>query len=157
MLCSFSFRVVFALTFLFSRFDNYKIVNIIETRSYVESRKHEAHKVFRMKLIKTLYDRFERLATSSDEYHDYSKKLTLLIRHASVIKHELIIKLVNKNSQYCVSCSVINKKIRKAIARKSLQKLFINSTVVLERRQRPSIITYGCQLCVMPICKKIRC
>ena len=137
--------------------NSYKIVNIIEQRSYAELRKHEAHKIFRMKLIKILYDRSKRLTTSSNEYHDFSKQLALLIRHASVMKHERMTKIVDKDSQYCVSCTVINKKTRKAIVRKSLQKLFFNSTVTIKRRQRFSIITYECQLCVMSICKKIKC
>ena len=77
--------------------NNYKIVNITEAKLYVESRKHEAHKTFRIKLIKILYDCFERLTIFLNEYHDYSKKLTLLICYTFVIKHKRITKLINKN------------------------------------------------------------
>ena len=135
----------------------YKILNIIEARSYAELRKHEAHKVFRMKLVKALYARSERLKPPSEDVDHFSKELAHSVNHAAVIEHGRIARLTGKDSKYCVPCSVAGRKARKSAVRMSLQELFCNSTVGVGRRARPSTSIYGCQLCAMPICPKTRC
>ena len=137
--------------------NSYKIINIIELRSYTKLRKHDSHKLFRMKLIQKLYDHFERIAKFFSDLHDHKRKeLTQLVRHASAIEHDIRVQLSEK-LHYCLSCQISSRIARKASVRKPLQNLSTNSIRAEQRRQRPAKSSLGCELCRMFICKKISC
>ena len=137
--------------------NSYKIVNTTEQRPYCELRKHEAHKGFRMELVKALYERFERLATPSDGLRAPKREeLARLVRHAPEVEHKHRIKL-NGGPYYCIPCSISSRKSRELTSRKPLQNLSTNSTVAERRRHRPPRSFHECQLCKIVICKKPSC
>ena len=137
--------------------NNYKIINIIESRSYAKLRKHDFHWLFRMKLIQKLYARFVRIAKSIAISQNYKrKKLIRLIRHVFSIKHEIRVRL-SEQLHYCVSCSISSQIARKTNVQKFLQNLSMNSILTKKRRQKFFKIDLDCELCVMFICKEISC
>ena len=137
--------------------NSYKIINIIELRSYTKLRKHGFHRLFRMKLIQELYDHFTRIASSFENFKNYkSKKLTQLIRCAPSIKHNIRVQL-NKIRRYCVLCSINYRIAQKVNLRKFLEKLFMNTILTKKRRYRSLKINSNCKLCRMIICKNITC
>ena len=138
-------------------FNSYKILNITEQRLYAKLRKHATHKVFRMKLVKILYERSKRLNQSLDGLHVFKRRtLAQLVHHAPSIKHEFRVRLVGEFG-YCISCSIGSRGVRNPRIRKSLQDFSLNNTVAERRRHRFSRSFYGCELCSMSICKKKSC
>ena len=137
--------------------NSYKIINIIELRSYAKLRKHDSHKLFRIKLIQKLYDYSTRVVSSLEDFKNYKKKkLIRLIRCASSEEHDLRVKL-SENTHYCVSCSINHRIVQKIIVRKFLQKFFLNNILTNKRRQRFFKFNLNCKLCRMYICKSITC
>ena len=137
--------------------NSYKIINIIELRSYAKLRKHDFHRLFRMKLIQKLYDHSTRIASSGEDFKDYKKKkLVRLVRCASSIEHGIRVQL-SEGQHYCVSCSIDHRIARKTTVPKSLEKLSMNSILAEKRRQRFSLTSLDCKLCRMFICKSITC
>ena len=137
--------------------NSYKIINIIELRSYAKFRKHNFHKFFRMKLIQKLYDHFARISSFSKSFKNYKKKkLTQLIRRVFSIKHDIRVQL-SENKHYCMSCSINHRKISKIYVRKFLKQLFINNILTKKRRQKCFLTKLNCKLCRMFICKNITC
>ena len=136
----------------------YKIVNTIEKRSYVELRNNEVHKVFKQNFIIDLFEHSERLiqfrSTKSDIKSDF---LVEFVNNVSVLKHEMIQKLENKN-KYCIVCSKTQcTVVRTRRVTKSLQKISDNSLIRNQRRRRVSRIVYECRLCDISLCNNERC
>ena len=137
--------------------NSYKIINIIDFRLYTKLRKHNSHRLFRIKLIQKLYNFSVRITKSFESLQHYiQKKLIQLIRYALSEKYKKRVQL-NKTWHYCVSCSIVDRIIRKLNVKKFLQNLFLNNFKIEQRRQRPSKNSLSCELCAMFIYKKISC
>ena len=137
--------------------NSYKIINITELRPYAKLRKHDSHRLFRIKLIQELYDHFTRIASSPEGFKNYkSKKLAQLVRCAPPIEHGIRVQL-NKVKRYCVPCSINHRIAQKVSVRKPLKKLSMNTILTKKRRYRSPKTNSGCKLCRMIICKSITC
>ena len=129
----------------------------MKQRFYVELKKHNAHKRFKMNLTFELFARFERLTKSFEDMHAFKvKKLARLIKHVFEIEHDNRV-LLAKSTRYCVSCSLVDREVKRLDIRKSLQELSINNMVAKQRRYKISRDSYECKLCNIAICKRKDC
>ena len=114
---------------------SYKIANTTSDRPYAESRKHGAHKRFRMKLAAALFERSERLTKPCGDIRTRKvKELALFVRKAPRIEHGRRVKLQGPK-RYCKPCEIESRVAPKTMIRIPLQELKNTSLIDNQRRQ----------------------
>ena len=131
----------------------YKIAHCTPERPNSEPWEHFSHKKFRSRLASQLFAHSERLGSPFQLRETLSKH----VHPARESDHGHIIQLDGKR-QHCMACICSKRRSgTQRATRVPLAELSANSIRLNKRRERPPYSNYGCALCKLHLCNKIRC
>ena len=130
----------------------YKISYCTPERPNAEPWEHLSHRRFRTRLAGQLFSHSERLGAPFQSREDLSKH----VHSAREPDHGFPIRMKG-TKKTCIACLCDGRISRDCSTRKPLAELSTNSIRVQKRRERAPRSSFGCGLCGIYLCNKLRC